>query len=113
MSLWLDDKGKPIRCGTCGGRLHEAPVVHNVICPALRHPKAKSLTGEKVRTETKPRSKRGLMGELPPHGTRRRYVHRLQPCRSCEPCIKANSDYLAEWKLRTGYKKPSRKRVAA
>lgn len=38
----------------------------------------------------------GKLGKpLPPHGDRRRYIHRLHPCR-CPQCCTANTEYHRE-----------------
>jgi hypothetical protein len=36
---------------------------------------------------------------LPPHGTRARYVSRIDPCR-CGECRRANAAYIAEYRQR-------------
>jgi hypothetical protein len=38
-------------------------------------------------------------GEIPPHGTRRRYQHREQPCR-CADCRRDNAAKVAAWRAR-------------
>lgn len=43
-----------------------------------------------------------LQKPIPKHGTRERYQHRVNPC-TCFDCRKANSEYIAEVRRRTGY----------
>ena len=36
--------------------------------------------------------------DLPPHGTRARYVSRTKPCH-CPPCTAANTRYIREYRI--------------
>lgn len=49
--------------------------------------------------------------DLPPHGTRKRYMHKTHPCRE-ECCREANRRYMEKWREGAGVKERERKAKA-
>ncbi len=93
------------RCPDCYGRMYESPEIHPIVCPArpgpVPNPRSRAANLHGVDQPTRMRPSPGAKRKPPAHGTRARYVSRTDPCHGVEcGCLRANREYLAEYRLR-------------